>query len=49
MPLYEYQCPKCHRTFEYLVPLSKYDEKIKCPKCKKGVLRKVMTPVLFKI
>jgi len=49
IPLYELKCPKCNKSFEYIVPLAKYNEKIKCPKCKKGVLKKVMTPVLFKI
>jgi len=49
MPLYEFKCPKCGKSFEYIVPLAKYNEKIKCPKCKKGVLKKTMTPVLFKI
>ncbi|RQD66900.1 MAG: zinc ribbon domain-containing protein [Tindallia sp. MSAO_Bac2] len=33
MPLYEYQCKQCEHKFEKLKPISKIDEREKCPKC----------------
>lgn len=33
MPLYEYQCKKCEKTFETLVSASKADEPQECPEC----------------
>jgi len=49
MPLYDFRCPKCDRYFEYRVPLDEFDTEIKCPSCKKGILKRLMSAVLFKI
>lgn len=33
MPMYEYNCEKCGKTFEKLVKLSERDKEIECPGC----------------
>lgn len=33
MPVYEYKCKKCLKSFEVYKPSSKKDEKEKCPNC----------------
>lgn len=33
MPIYEYKCKKCSNTFEVYKPISRKDEKEKCPIC----------------
>lgn len=33
MPLYEYRCDSCGRTFEELRPSSEADAVIECPSC----------------
>lgn len=33
MPIYEYCCTKCQNRFEQLMPISKSDEDVACPKC----------------
>ena len=33
MPLYEYRCDACGRTFEELRPSSQADAAIECPSC----------------
>jgi putative FmdB family regulatory protein len=33
MPLYEYHCPKCGRTFELLRRMQDADDELKCPHC----------------
>jgi putative FmdB family regulatory protein len=33
MPLYEYICEKCHKSFEHLARAMNSDEKVKCPSC----------------
>ena len=33
MPLYEYRCPSCEKTFEFLCLSSKDEEEIRCPFC----------------
>jgi putative FmdB family regulatory protein len=48
MPLYVQVCEKCDRVFEYMVPLEKFEEPIKCPGCGEETKRAMM-PVLFKI
>jgi len=40
MPIYEYQCKNCSHKFEKLV-FGK--EKIKCPKCQSGNLKKLLS------
>ena len=33
MPLYEYTCKSCNKTFDQLVRASDRDAKVKCPEC----------------
>jgi len=34
MPIYDYFCNDCHKSFELVLTLKEHDaEKIKCPKC----------------
>ena len=33
MPLYEYRCEKCEKTYEALVSMSKADDPGECPHC----------------
>lgn len=33
MAVYEYLCPKCHKEFELMRPMSEADRPAKCPKC----------------
>ena len=33
MPLYEYRCGDCARTFELLRPMTQADEPARCPYC----------------
>ena len=34
MPVYDYICNDCHKTFELLLTLKEHDTEIKCPKCR---------------
>lgn len=34
MPIYEYVCPSCDLKFEMLRPMSRANDKAKCPECK---------------
>ena len=46
MPLYEYECKKCHHRFEEIQKVSDRPIK-KCPKCRKGtVVRLVSAPAV---
>ena len=52
-PLYDFECPnakceKADKVMQFIVPLARYDEKIKCPKCGKPLTRMLSTPY-FKI
>jgi putative FmdB family regulatory protein len=38
MPIFEYNCRRCHHSFEQIV-LSK-SEKARCPKCESGAVEK---------
>ncbi len=40
MPIYEYKCRKCGHKFEKLVF---GEEKIKCPKCQSGMVKKLIS------
>lgn len=42
MPLYDYTCQDCKKTFDKLVPLSKFKAPQSCPKCG-GKTKKVLT------
>ncbi|MBZ5571929.1 MAG: zinc ribbon domain-containing protein [Acidobacteriia bacterium] len=34
MPVYDYVCNDCHKSFELVLTLTEHDkEQIKCPKC----------------
>jgi putative FmdB family regulatory protein len=33
MAIYEYYCPQCRRVFEVMLPMSKADSPVFCPKC----------------
>jgi putative FmdB family regulatory protein len=33
MPIYEYECEKCGRRFEYFLRSGGDEKKVKCPKC----------------
>ena len=33
MPLYDYVCNDCNKTFELVLTLKEHDTEIKCPKC----------------
>lgn len=33
MPLYEYSCEDCGKTFEHLVSARKRDDGVECPEC----------------
>ena len=46
MPLYDYTCRKCERDYEIFVPLSQFDEEIKCPECVE-TLDRIISPVKF--
>jgi putative FmdB family regulatory protein len=42
VPLYEYECRKCHHRFEVIQSVS--DKPIrKCPNCKKGTVQKLLS------
>jgi len=40
MPLYQYQCKKCKHVFD---ELAKFEDKIKCPLCKKATEKLIAT------
>ncbi|MCX7919401.1 MAG: zinc ribbon domain-containing protein [bacterium] len=43
MPIYEFQCLKCHKIFERLI-LSKHDiTEVVCPKCKSNQTRRLLS------
>jgi putative FmdB family regulatory protein len=33
MPVYDYVCKDCHKTFEAILTLKEHDVAVKCPKC----------------
>jgi len=33
MPVYDYVCNDCHKSFELVLTLKEHDTDIKCPKC----------------
>ncbi|RLB23642.1 MAG: zinc ribbon domain-containing protein [Deltaproteobacteria bacterium] len=46
MPIYEYKCMDCEKEFEALVLGS--DGDMKCPECKSGNLKRLMSACGFK-
>jgi putative FmdB family regulatory protein len=45
MPMYEYDCNKCKKRYEVIVPLSKSDKKIRCPRCKRKLEKQLAAPL----
>jgi putative FmdB family regulatory protein len=43
MPMYEYNCRKCGKTFEKLIKVSDMDKKVECPDCKSSDVRRVFS------
>lgn len=39
MPIYEFACPKCKKSFDVTRPMSKAGAPAKCPKCKRVAQR----------
>jgi putative FmdB family regulatory protein len=33
MPVYDYVCNDCHKTFELVLTLKEHDANVKCPHC----------------
>jgi putative FmdB family regulatory protein len=33
MPVYDYVCHDCHKTFELILTLKEHEVEAKCPKC----------------
>ncbi len=50
MPLYDYECKDCKKTFTVVMSFKDYDSKpeIKCPDCKKGNVEKKFTAFFAK-
>jgi putative FmdB family regulatory protein len=43
MPLYEYVCRKCHKTFSEVLTIKEHEtKKVDCPKCQGTDLGKVI-------
>ena len=45
MPLYEYRCQNCGKTFELLVSFSQADKTFNCPHCASEDTRKQISAV----
>jgi len=46
MPIYEYQCEKCHHCFERLV-FNSDDEKANCPECDHSRVKRLLSSTCF--
>lgn len=44
MPLYDFECSKCDKKYEVMVPLDKLKEELKCPKCNEKLERQFPAP-----
>ena len=33
MPIFEYECERCHRVFELKLPMEQFAKMQECPKC----------------
>jgi len=49
MPLYDMLCEKCQLYYEVTIPLTELHKKVKCPKCKKILRRKMSAPKVIRI
>ena len=45
MPIYEFKCKDCGRTFEMNLPMSRSGEKQICPYCQSKKTMRVFSPV----
>lgn len=43
MPIYEYYCSTCNTIYQFLIRGSRKAEDLRCPKCRKGDLERVMS------
>jgi putative FmdB family regulatory protein len=43
MPLYEYECPECGRKLEMRRSMTEADQEVRCPECRKGILKRVLS------
>jgi putative FmdB family regulatory protein len=43
MPLYEYFCTSCQRTFETLRPAKEADEPVTCPSCQHASSQRILS------
>jgi putative FmdB family regulatory protein len=43
MPIYEYRCNECRKTFELIRSLSEGDQELRCPVCKSPKVSRVMS------
>lgn len=43
MPIYEYACPNCGKTFEMLRPILEADERAVCPNCRSDKGKRVVS------
>ena len=48
MPLYEYKCNQCHKTFEFLEKIHDKPKTI-CPDCQKATLHRQVSLAGFKL
>ena len=48
MPIYEYECKKCKKTFEYYMNYKEKDIKIHCPNCFKK-MKKIISLTSFSL
>ena len=45
MPIYEYECPSCGRTFQRLVMKKEEEGEVRCPKCGDVKVKRLISPV----
>ncbi len=43
MPVYEYQCEECGKTFEVLTKVSRMDDEKECPDCGSTKVKRVFS------
>ncbi len=43
MPLYEYRCEKCGKSFEKLRRMQDADEPLQCPDCRSGEVKRLFS------
>ena len=50
MPYYDFECLKCKETFTVRMTFAEHDQhkEVKCPKCGRKKVERVITPVLGK-